>query len=497
MISQNFDVAVIGAGMGGLATAGLLARGGRSVILLDRASQAGGVCQAVAREGYRFEVGGSLLCGFHPGGSLSLLCERLGVRLPTQECDLTLQVALPRHRISLLKDPERWWAEVRREFPESEGGWHALWSELLALGAERDRALRELPPLPPHGWVERLRGWHLLTFGKLAPVPGQPGGGLKKAQATPFRATLLRHGLDSASQQVLDACLGYLLVRTADECSTLEAALAFYRVAQGVVTLSGGPAALVEALVEQFRRDGGQLRLETAVAECLLEHRRVTGVILKGGETIRARWVVADVPPDILAGAMLPPRRGWFRRRGPLDVPWHASRVAQAMVLAVPERMLPSELGGHCLLVPNADRPVREENLIFVHTAPAAEGAGEADGMRCLTVGRFMPPHAGADGEAAEAELIEALDQLVPGIQEAAAYRQWLSPAALAEVWGRPSAAVRYAADSHEWMGQRGVPHQVGWPGLLVAGGWTHPGRLLSDVVEGALRVADLITASA
>jgi hypothetical protein len=56
-------------------------------------------------------------------------------------------------------------------------------------------------------------------------------------------------------------------------------------------------------------------------------------------------------------------------------------------------------------------------------------------------------------------------------------------------------AAVRYATDSRAWLGRRGLPHRVGWPGLLAVGEWTYPGRLISDVVEGAMRVADIIAA--
>jgi phytoene dehydrogenase-like protein len=57
-------------------------------------------------------------------------------------------------------------------------------------------------------------------------------------------------------------------------------------------------------------------------------------------------------------------------------------------------------------------------------------------------------------------------------------------------------AAVRYEFESGDWLGRRGLAHQVGWPGLLAVGEWTHPGRLVSDVVEGAMHVADLIVAS-
>jgi hypothetical protein len=33
----------------------------------------------------------------------------------------------------------------------------------------------------------------------------------------------------------------------------------------------------------------------------------------------------------------------------------------------------------------------------------------------------------------------------------------------------------------------------LGWPGLSAVGEWTYPGRMVSNVVEGGMQVADLI----
>jgi glycine/D-amino acid oxidase-like deaminating enzyme len=497
MSGQGYDVAVVGAGMGGLTVAGLAARAGRSVILVDRAPRPGGVARDLEIEGFRFEVGGSFLSGYGPGGPLALLLQRLGLSLPIRECDPIFQVALPNHRISLWAEPEAWWREVRREFPGEEAAWRALWSELEEMAAAQAEALPQLPPLPPEGWRARLRIWRALTPGMLSPVPARTGRLLKRALRTPLRATLLRHGLGEASQRVVEAALWYLLLRDAEGCSTLEAAVAIQQVRRGVVAIPGGIMALVDALAEKFRQDGGQLRLETPVDHLLVDGGRIKGLVTAAGETVRARWVVADLPPAVLAGTLLPPRRGWPGRRHALDLPWHPDRITEAMVLAVPEALLPSELCGHCFVVPDTGRPAREENLVFVRTAPASH-AGQGDGaLRCVTAGRFVEARREPGEQAAQAELLEALDQIVPGVGSAMAFHRVLRTAALAEAWGRPSAAVRYGGESRDWLGRRGLPHRLGWPGLLAVGEWTYPGRLVGNVVEGGMRVAELIAEGA
>src|SRR5574337_316208 len=389
MSAQGYDVAVVGAGLGGLTTAALLARTGRSVILVDRAPRPGGVAREQEIEGCRFDVGATFLSGFGPGSPLATLCQRLGVSLPIKECDPVFQVALPSHRVSLWTQPEAWRREIRREFPDEEAGWRALWSELEILAADQERVVRLLPALPPEGWGERLRVWRALTPGTFSPVPAKTGAALKRALRTPLRATMSRHGLGETSQQVVEAMLWYLLLRDPNECSTLEAAVVIQQARRGVVAIPGGATALVDALAEKFQQDGGQLRLETPVERLLLEGGRIAGLVTAGGETIRARVVVADVPPEVLAGTLLPPRRRWPRRHI-LDGPWHAARVAQAMVLAVPEMLVPSELSGHCFVVRDSHRPAREENLVFVRTALAWESGGGGGGLRYLTVGRFV-----------------------------------------------------------------------------------------------------------
>jgi phytoene dehydrogenase-like protein len=82
---------------------------------------------------------------------------------------------------------------------------------------------------------------------------------------------------------------------------------------------------------------------------------------------------------------------------------------------------------------------------------------------------------------------------VIPGVTAEAVHQFFLSPTALGELWGRPMAAVRYEVEAGEWLGRRGLSHHTGWPNLHAVGEWTYPGRLVSDVVEGAMRVADTI----
>ncbi len=478
----RFEVAVVGAGIGGLTTACLLARTGRSVLLLERAPQAGGVCRPLLREGMRFDLGPTFLSGLQPGEPVEMLCQRLGLELRTTPCEPPFQVALPGHRLSLFTRPQALAREMRRECPGEQAAWDALWAELDGLEAERGRLPRALPSLPPRGWRDRLRLWRRAAL----------SGRLREAMGTPFQATVERHGLGDTGRRVLEACLWFLVLRTSRECSTLEAVRTLQPLRRGAMSLAGGAAGLVDALVARFERDGGQLRLGTAVDRLLVERGGVHGVVTTERETIRTRAVVTDIPPTGLTPGLLPEGRGFFRRGATLPGPWQPAVDAQILVLALPAAEVPSALAGHCFVIRRPAEEACGENLCIVRLPPLpADGA--ADGPRVLTVCRFRGGE--ADGREAEPsnELFAALEELIPGVRERSVGQHVLGPAELGEFWGRPAGAVRYAPESRDWLGQRGAAHEVGWPGLFVVGDWTFPGRLIADVVAGATEVADTI----
>jgi phytoene dehydrogenase-like protein len=55
-MKQHFDVLVIGAGIGGVVCAALLAHRGVEVLLLDKNSAVGGKAMTVASDGYKYEL---------------------------------------------------------------------------------------------------------------------------------------------------------------------------------------------------------------------------------------------------------------------------------------------------------------------------------------------------------------------------------------------------------------------------------------------------------
>ena len=58
---SDYDVVVIGAGLGGLSSGALLASQGRKVLVLEQGERIGGCCSTFERDGYHFDTGASIV----------------------------------------------------------------------------------------------------------------------------------------------------------------------------------------------------------------------------------------------------------------------------------------------------------------------------------------------------------------------------------------------------------------------------------------------------
>ena len=66
---------MVGAGIGGLTTAALLAKAGLDVTVLEAHVYPGGCAGTFYHQGYRFDAGATLAAGFEPGGGMTRLAE--------------------------------------------------------------------------------------------------------------------------------------------------------------------------------------------------------------------------------------------------------------------------------------------------------------------------------------------------------------------------------------------------------------------------------------
>jgi phytoene dehydrogenase-like protein len=119
-LAPSYDAVVIGAGVGGLVCANLLARAGLRVVLIDQHTLVGGYCSTFTRHGFTFDA----VSHFYPllGNRSTLigrLQDELGVETEWVRMDPVDQFHLPDgSSFSVSADYDAYLRRLKAEFPE-------------------------------------------------------------------------------------------------------------------------------------------------------------------------------------------------------------------------------------------------------------------------------------------------------------------------------------------------------------------------------------------
>lgn len=314
---MDYDAVVIGAGLGGLSCAAVLAKNGYKTLILENTGQVGGCCSSYEHQGYRFDLGASIV-------ELDWVIDDLFAKLGKKTSD----------HIDLIPiDPIYGFftADGRRfSYPVSVDGTR----EVIAGFSEEDaRAwdrFSEAGSEAINFAFGKVMSESMGTMKDLVKVAIQNPKLIKyfKYMILNFESVLTKF-FKSDTVRASMSLQSYFVGLPPALCPGYVAFLA-YSEHEGIFYPRGGMSGIPEGIASAYREFGGEIRFDSRVSRVLSDGGNARGVELADGTQIRSKIVVSNINAKTL----------YLDLVGEETLPAWAKRAIKSYNLSIPAPMI-------------------------------------------------------------------------------------------------------------------------------------------------------------
>lgn len=299
---KDYDVVVVGAGLGGLSAATFLTIAGKRVLLVEQHNVPGGYASSFKRGRFEFEISLHELSGLGQEGrrgNLWRLLERCGITERVEFLPITdfYRAVFPDVDITLPATREGFEDVLCHAFPRDADGIRGFIALMFDYAREALRANRE----GPQAVMQNPSAYpNLLTY------MGRTVDDVLKSMIP-----------DQRARAVIAQTWGYYC-NPPGRLSFLIFALALASYLRfGPTHIRGKSQALSQAFVDVIEEGGGEVWLNNGARRILAANGKVRGVITEGGTEISCPYVVCNVNPVITCLQLIGREQvpSWYLRR--------------------------------------------------------------------------------------------------------------------------------------------------------------------------------------
>ncbi len=478
-------IIVVGAGIGGLTAAALLAKRGYCVKIYDQAIVPGGCASTFKRKGFIFDVGATQVAGLEEGGIHRQIFTELGIPIPDYiPCDPACAVFLPGETkaINIWRDPQKWSIERQQQFPGSEPFWQLL-NKLFQISL---RFQERNPVLPPRNlWdltqlVLALRAETMLTvpFSLFTVLDLLRFLGLEK---------------DYRLKTFLDIQLKLFSQTGTEETASLYAAtaLSLSQSPRGLYHLHGSMQVLSDALLQGIEKYQGEIHMQHRVEQIEADRVSVRNLKTKQLHQEEADYIIANTTVQDLVKLSPELSSSYSKRLENLERP----SGAFVIYLGVKNLAIPPDCPPHLQFLYDYQGPIGENNSLFVSVSSPGDGRAP-DGQATIIASSFTDVDKWWQSENYDQLKQEytqcALEHLGKYFNLSAqtiVHQESATPRTFFRYTGRDMGIVGGIGQRLSTFGPLAIANRTAIAGLYLVGDSTHPGEGTAGVSYSALTV--------
>ncbi|MBP5974547.1 carotene isomerase [Brasilonema sp. CT11] len=487
------DVIVIGSGIGGLVTATQLAAKGAKVLVLERYLIPGGSAGYFERQGYRFDVGASMIFGFGQNGTTNLLTRALqavNVSLEVIPDPVQIHYHLP-NGLNLKVDRvyKKFLQNLTAYFPNESQGIRRFYDECWKVFDCLNSI--DLLSLEEPRYLIRVFFQHPLACLGLVKYLPQNAGDIAR-----------RYIQDPQLLKFIDMECYCWSVVPADMTPMINAGMVFSdRHYGGVNYPKGGVGQIAQKLVEGLVKAGSQIQYQARVTKIIIENRRAVGVQLANGQIHRAKRIVSNATRWDTFEKLLTQEQFSFG-----EINWQQryqkSPSFLSLHMGMKAEVLPKGTECHHIVLEDWEKMTEPEGTLFVSIptlldadlAPAGHHIIHAftphwiDEWQGLCAKEYK-----VKKEEAAWRIIDRLEKIFPGLNAGLDYLEVGTPLTHRRFLGRQDGTYG-PIPRRKLRGLLGMPfNRTAIPGLYCVGDSTFPGQGLNAVAFSGFACAHRI----